>query len=39
MTHIIAASWSAELKLAVAIVIAIGLATGIAMFVKYLIEL
>jgi fatty-acid desaturase len=39
ITHIVAASWSAELKLAVAILIAIGLATGIAVFVKYLIEL
>ena len=39
MDHIIAASWSAELKLAVAILIGIALATGIAGFLKYLIEL
>jgi capsular polysaccharide biosynthesis protein len=39
MDHIIAASWSAELKLAVAILIGIALATGIALFLKYLIEL
>jgi hypothetical protein len=38
MDRIIAASWSAELKLAVAILIAIALATGIAAFLKYLIE-
>jgi hypothetical protein len=39
MDHIIAASWSAELKLAAAILIGIALATGIALFLKYLIEL
>jgi hypothetical protein len=39
MDNIVAASWSAELKLAVAILIAIALATGIAAFLKYLIEL
>src|SRR5262245_42567450 len=39
MDRIIAASWSAELKLAVAILIGIALATGIAVFLKYLIEL
>ena len=39
MDRIIAASWSAELKLAVANLIAIALATGIAAFLKYLIEL
>ena len=38
MDRIIAASWSAELKLAVAILIVIALATGIAAFLKYLIE-
>jgi len=39
MDHIIAASWSAELKLVVAILIGIAFATGIAVFLKYLIEL
>lgn len=39
MGLIVAASWSAELKLTVAILIAIALATGIAAFLKYLIEL
>lgn len=39
MGLIVAASWSAELKLAVAILIAIALVTGIAAFLKYLIEL
>jgi hypothetical protein len=39
MDHIIAASWSAELKLTLAILIGIALATGIAVFMKYLIEL
>jgi hypothetical protein len=39
MDRVIAASWSAELKLAVAILIGIALATGIAVFLKYLIEL
>ena len=39
MDRIIAASWSAELKLALAILIGIALATDIAVFLKYLIEL
>jgi capsular polysaccharide biosynthesis protein len=39
MDRIIAASWSAELKLALAILIGIALAIGIAVFLKYLIEL
>lgn len=39
MGLIVAASWSTELKLAVAILIAIALVTGIAAFLKYLIEL
>jgi hypothetical protein len=39
MDRIIAASWSAELKLTLAILIGIALAAGIAVFLKYLIEL
>jgi hypothetical protein len=39
MARIIAASWSVELKLAVAILIGTGLATSIAVFVKYLFKL